>query len=188
MESRRPNEVVQHEPKFSVARCRLELRYSGGATPGPGLPERFVLDPEVTPFYEIGRLPADSVSLYRMFLDSKQQELMISRLHARFVNVSVWTAASPTCERFWKITDLGSTNGCLWNGVRVKETKLSDGDTITFGGCGAANSRMTTEFGEKPCENQPKSIYTFTIRYLDGGGGSACRAPHNSRASSPGRR
>ena len=177
MESRRPNEVV-------VARCRLELRYSGGATPGPGLPERFVLDPEVTPFYDVGRFPVCG-STNGLTLNSGQQELMVSRVHARFEHVhagqksEVWTAGSPMRERYWKITDQHSTNGCMLNGVRVNVAKLSDGDTITFGGCGA---HFATEIGEKPCETQPKSIYTFTIHYLDGGsgsapGGSACRAP-----------
>ena len=190
MESRRPNEVV-------VARCRLELRYSGGATPGPGLPEKFVLDPEETPFYDVGRFPVCG-STNGLTLNSGQQDLMVSRVHARFEHVhagqksEVWTAGSPMRERYWKITDQASTNGCMLNGVRVKVAKLSDGDTITFGGC------KTTEIGEIPSEVQVKSIYTFTVHYLDGGGasapggsasgGSACRAPHNSRDSSPGRR
>ena len=179
MESRRPNEVV-------VARCRLELRYSGGATPGPGLPEKFVLDPEVTTFYEVGRMPADGRK-YKLTLGSAQQPLIISRNHARFEYVFAGQQSD------WVLTDLVSTNGCQWNGVRVQETKLSDGDTITFGGCGSGNSHLKTEIGEKPFEKQPKSIYTYTVHCIDGGGASAsgasaCRAPLNSRASSPGRR
>ncbi len=34
---------------------RAELRYAGGAAPGPGLPAVFVLDPEVTPEVDVGR-------------------------------------------------------------------------------------------------------------------------------------
>ena len=52
-------------------------------------------------------------------LDSPSQGLMISRCHARLRHVSVGQ------QSYWVLTDLGSTNGCLWNGVRVKETKLS---------------------------------------------------------------
>ena len=194
---KQPADKGNAEPKFSLARCRLELRYSGGATPGPGLPEKFVLDPEVTPFYEVGRLPADG-SKNRLTLDSEQQGLMLSRIHARFEHVfagqksDVWTAGSPMLERYWKITDQASTNGCMLNGVRVNVAKLSDGDTITFGGC------KTTKIGQIPSEQSKPSIYTFTVHYLDGGGasapggsasgGSGCRAPLNSRASSPGRR
>ena len=36
-------------------RMRAELRYAGGAAPGPGLPAVFVLDPEVTPEVDVGR-------------------------------------------------------------------------------------------------------------------------------------
>ena len=182
---------------FSLARCRLELRYSGGATPGPGLPERFVLDPEVTPFYDVGRFPVCG-STNGLTLNSGQQELMVSRVHARFEHVhagqksDVWTAGSPMLERYWKITDQASTNGCMLNGVRVNVAKLSDGDTITFGGC------KTTKIGQIPSEKAKSSIYTFTVHYVDGRGGSArggsasggsgCRAPLNSRASFQGRR
>ena len=37
------------------AGMRAELRYAGGAAPGPGLPAVFVLDPEVTPEVDVGR-------------------------------------------------------------------------------------------------------------------------------------
>lgn len=36
-------------------------------------------------------------------------------------------------RRFW-ITDLGSTNGTFVNGIRITETALHDGDTISLGG------------------------------------------------------
>ena len=55
--------------------------------------------------------------------DIRLQDRNVSREHAAFV----------ASQGGWAISDLGSTNGTLLNGVAVKETPLKDGDIVTVG-------------------------------------------------------
>jgi pSer/pThr/pTyr-binding forkhead associated (FHA) protein len=50
---------------------------------------------------------------------------MISRCHARLKHVPARQTDGRWEPSHWVLSDLDSTNGCLWNGVRVKESKLS---------------------------------------------------------------
>ena len=52
-----------------------------------------------------------------LILNSPIQPGMISREHARLEFVFE--------HAHWKLVDMNSMNGCLYNGVRVKESKLS---------------------------------------------------------------
>ena len=52
-----------------------------------------------------------------LILNSPIQPGMISREHARLEFVLE--------HAHWKLVDMNSMNGCLYNGVRVKESKLS---------------------------------------------------------------
>jgi hypothetical protein len=52
-----------------------------------------------------------------LILNSPIQPGMISRQHARLEFVFE--------HAHWKLVDMNSMNGCLYNGVRVKESKLS---------------------------------------------------------------
>lgn len=105
-----------------VGTFTIEARFRegvGGAGAGSLLlptGERFVLREQVT---AIGRLPECEVTL----LDPN-----VSRRHAEIHQRG-------NC---YAIVDLGSTNGCTVNGVRVTERELRDGDEIGIG-----NLRLT---------------------------------------------
>ena len=100
----------------------IEARFregAGGAGAGSVLlptGERFVLREQVT---SIGRLPECEITL----LDPN-----VSRRHAEIHQRGNGFA----------IVDLGSTNGCTVNGVRITERELRDGDEIGIG-----NLRLT---------------------------------------------
>lgn len=100
----------------------IEARFregAGGAGAGSVLlptGERFVLREQVT---SIGRLPECEITL----LDPN-----VSRRHAEIHQQGNGFA----------IVDLGSTNGCTVNGVRITERDLRDGDEIGIG-----NLRLT---------------------------------------------
>ena len=101
---------------------RAELRFLGAAEHTcPGLPAVFALNSE-QPTVDVGRV----VSVGGLVLDSPHQTLMISRLHARL------SFAPPHLDKdgrsvpgHWRVGDLGSTNGLLFNGCRVMEAKVT---------------------------------------------------------------
>eukprot|EP01105_Mastigella_eilhardi_P004045 TRINITY_DN15354_c0_g3_i1.p1 TRINITY_DN15354_c0_g3~~TRINITY_DN15354_c0_g3_i1.p1 ORF type:complete len:425 (-),score=123.66 TRINITY_DN15354_c0_g3_i1:1255-2529(-) len=69
-----------------------------------------------------------------VLMDSARAPLMVSRRHAELSQCAV----SDDHGRFlWKVTDFKSLNGVFVNDVKVKESVLGEGDTVTFGG-GAA--------------------------------------------------
>ena len=61
--------------------------------------------------------------------DVRVNDARASRLHAR-----IRTERDPrTGEQRYRLTDLGSTNGTLVNGVPIAEAFLQDGDKLTIG-------------------------------------------------------
>ncbi len=100
-----------------VGTFSIEARFregAGGAGAGSVLlptGERFVLREQVT---SIGRLPECEITL----LDPN-----VSRRHAEIHQRG----------NGFVIVDLGSTNGCTVNGVRITERELRDGDEIGIG-------------------------------------------------------
>ena len=63
-------------------------------------------------------------------------------------------------ERLWKVKDLDSKNGVLYNGVRVREAALLEGDIVTFGGS------KSTPFGAMPSTKAVRSrIYVYGYGY-----------------------
>ena len=119
-----------------------ELRYQGEAPPGDGLPAVVVLDPTQRHSLDVGRQSDCSI-----VLDSPAQALMISRRHATL------TCDASTGQ--WKLTDLKSTNGVLYNGIKVTEANLSNNDIVTFGGA------KSTTVGAMPREKALRSIYVY---------------------------
>ncbi len=106
----------------AVLMVRAELRFLGSAEHTcPGLPAVFALNSE-QPTVDVGRV----VSGGGLVLDSPHQTLMISRLHARL------SFAPPHVDKegrsvpgHWRVGDMGSTNGLLFNGCRVMEAKVT---------------------------------------------------------------
>jgi two-component system, cell cycle response regulator len=81
---------------------------------GPNMGSRYVLTPDE--FTEIGR--TDECQIFN-------QDASVSRLHARF---------DMRADGYY-VTDLASTNGTYVNNVRVKESRLEDGDSVRVGNC-----------------------------------------------------
>lgn len=106
----------------SVLMVRAELRFLGAAEHTcPGLPAVFALN-SMQPTVDVGRV----VSGGGLVLDSPQQTLMISRMHAWF------SFASPHLDKEgrsvpgeWRVCDLKSTNGLLFNACRVMKAKVT---------------------------------------------------------------
>ncbi|MET0623121.1 MAG: GGDEF domain-containing protein [Pyrinomonadaceae bacterium] len=75
-------------------------------------------------------LERDEVTLGRALeADVRVNDARASRMHAR-----ITVERDPaTDERRYRITDLGSTNGTLLNGVPVADSYLQDGDKLTVG-------------------------------------------------------
>jgi hypothetical protein len=112
--------VIDDEQRTGMFAIEARFRESaGGAGVGSLLlasGERFVLRDQIT---SIGRLPECEVTL----LDPN-----VSRRHAEIHQRGNGFA----------IVDLGSTNGCTVNGVRITDRELRDGDEIGIG-----NLRLT---------------------------------------------
>ncbi len=112
--------VIDDEQRTGMFAIEARFRESaGGAGAGSLLlasGERFVLRDQIT---SIGRLPECEVTL----LDPN-----VSRRHAEIHQRGNGFA----------IVDLGSTNGCTVNGVRITDRELRDGDEIGIG-----NLRLT---------------------------------------------
>ena len=110
------------DPRLRTGSYRIEAKMKegeGGVRPGSlALPgnERFILGDDVI---TIGRLPECSVQL---------SDPNVSRQHAEI---------HPS-ETGFILVDLGSTNGCKINGVRINRQILRDGDRVTMG-----NSSLT---------------------------------------------
>lgn len=97
---------------FTVA-SRLK-EGEGGSTAGSLLlpnNDRYVLGNQVV---TLGRMPDNDITI----ADSN-----VSRSHAEIRPV----------DGGWVLVDLGSTNGCRVNGVRVTDRRLADGDELSFG-------------------------------------------------------
>ena len=75
-------------------------------------------------------LERDNVTIGRALeADVRLNDSRASRLHAR-----ITTEENPgTNETFYRISDLGSTNGTLVNGELISEVLLNDGDKIVIG-------------------------------------------------------
>ena len=112
-----------------MAGVRAELRYAGTAVTTDILPAVFNLDPTAQTIL-VGRYMGPEVEGDRvtdgLALDAPEQLGMMSVFHARLDHV-------PACQRkdgslepsYWKLTDTDSMNGILYNGVRVRESRLS---------------------------------------------------------------
>lgn len=103
---------------------RAELRYLGVPEhASSSLPAVFELRPEQHPTVEVGRDVQTSAG--GLLLDSPHQQLMISRTHARlsFSPAHLDKDGRPIAGQ-WKVTDMQSTNGLLFNGCRVMEAKV----------------------------------------------------------------
>lgn len=87
-----------------------------------GIPNTILLDPRVAKSVNIGRDPANDVTL-----DSNIKKCMISRRHAR-VDYDASLGV-------WKLTDNKSTNGVFVNGIQLKTDgiDLKNGDILVFG-------------------------------------------------------
>ena len=139
-----------------------ELHYQGEAPPGDGLPAVVVLDQTQRHSLDVGRQSDCSV-----VLDSRAQALMISRRHATL------TCDASTGQ--WKLTDLNSTNGVLYNGIKVTEANLSNNDIVTFGGA------KSTKVGALPSEKAPKSIYVYKFVVHDDNVSSSQTTPFSGQ-------
>ena len=141
---------------------RAELHYQGEAPPGDGLPAVVVLDPTQRHSLDVGRQSDCSV-----VLDSRAQALMISRRHATL------TCDASTGQ--WKLTDMQSTNGVLYNGIKVTEANLSNNDIVTFGGA------KSTMVGALPSVKAPKSIYVYKFVVHDDNVSSSQTTPFSGQ-------
>ena len=105
------------DPQIRAGEFRLDSRLKegeGGSSAGSLLlpnNDRYVLGDQVV---TIGRMPDNDITI----ADSN-----VSRRHAEI---------RPRDDGY-ALVDLGSTNGCRVNGVRVTERRLADGDEISFG-------------------------------------------------------
>jgi len=118
-------QCIEWQGREAASAMRAELRFLGAEehTSSSALPAVFVLTPE-QPKVDVGRDVASSEAGLR--LDSPHQKLMISRAHAR---ISFAPAHRDKDGRSipgqWRVADLGSTNGLLFNGCRVMEAKVA---------------------------------------------------------------
>ena len=107
-------------------------------------------------------------------LDSSKHEPIISRKHAqikfRKIHKLLGTGEDSLGEAreeegresTWVIRDLGSTNGILVNGVRVRESCLRHQDILSFGGA------ATVELGSSVQTHKRKpvdSIFVYKVLY-----------------------
>uniref|UniRef100_A0A7S3UZH9 FHA domain-containing protein n=3 Tax=Aplanochytrium stocchinoi TaxID=215587 RepID=A0A7S3UZH9_9STRA len=111
-------------------------------------------------------------------LDSSAHEPIISRKHAqikyRRIHRLIGTEGvtdeaddlseadqNQEYEHAWVIRDLGSTNGILVNGVRVREYRLRDSDIVSFGGA------ATVELGSSVQTHKRKPVDSiFLYRFV----------------------
>lgn len=109
------------EQSESGDRCSFRLRRIGTAATFPGISDTFKLNKEIT---IVGRNPASS----DIFLDSNQNKVMISRLHARIISEK-----DEAGKHSFRISDT-SLNGTFVNDVKITDScDLYPGDTVTFG-------------------------------------------------------
>lgn len=113
-----------------MAGVRAQLRYAGTAATTDALPAVFNLDPAVKAAVEVGRYIADPKVVGKvtdgLALDSPEQPLLMSTKHARLDHVRARQRQDGSWETcHWKLTDTNSSNGVLFNGVRVRESRLS---------------------------------------------------------------
>ncbi|XP_022784740.1 uncharacterized protein LOC111325237 isoform X2 [Stylophora pistillata] len=102
-------------------RSSFRLRRIGIPATYPGIGDTFKINKEIT---VVGRNPSTS----DIFLDSKKNKVMISRLHARII-----TEKDSTGKQTFSISDT-SLNGTYVNDIKIADTcNLSPGDTVTFG-------------------------------------------------------
>ncbi|XP_074626371.1 uncharacterized protein LOC141884480 [Acropora palmata] len=109
------------EQSESGDRCSFRLRRIGTAATFPGISDTFKINKEIT---IVGRNPASS----DIFLDSNQNKVMISRLHARIISEK-----DEVGKHSFRISDT-SLNGTFVNDVKITDScDLYPGDTVTFG-------------------------------------------------------
>ena len=105
---------------LTIEGMRAELRFLGALEQASsGLPAVFELTSE-QPTVDVGRdVPAGG-----LLLDSPHQALMISRTHARLSFAPAHVKDGRSIAGQWKVADMQSTNGLLFNGCRVMEAKV----------------------------------------------------------------
>lgn len=116
-------------PKQTGERARLKIVH------GPDLGSIFVVTGEK---FSIGRGDENDV----IFAD-----LRASRRHAEVTRLA---------SGHWKVKDLGSQNGVVWNGTTTREADLSAGDILTVGE--TAFEFVTAESGDKFLHTPTKKI------------------------------
>ena len=108
----------------------------------------FRINKEIT---VVGRNPSSDI-----FLDSKKNKVMISRLHAQII-----TEEDSSGKQTFSISDT-SLNGTYVNDIKIADTcNLSPGDTVTFGHIRGA---VLTP-GE--LAQQPESEFCFKVSCCD---------------------
>lgn len=101
-------------------RYSFRLRRIGIPATYPGIGNTFKINKEIT---VVGRNPSSDI-----FLDSKKNKVMISRLHAQII-----TEEDSSGRQTFSISDT-SLNGTYVNDIKIADTcNLSPGDTVTFG-------------------------------------------------------
>ena len=74
------------------------------------------------------------------------------KAHKRFLSKKTASFSYDASNRAWSVTDLRGTSGrgVLYNGVRVREAVLSEGDVVAFGTPGASKLKMGAHLKKRP--------------------------------------